>query len=312
MKLNVAKKSKKDLNNMEENNENIENRKLIETIEYVVLRKLDKKIKISNNGRSFCCNAFLIALFSFGVIGLMNFKALDPEIHGKDMPAPDANYFVPSGCECVHKTKAKTWNSSGGQFDIYFPFSDEKFEVYCDFRPDDGSWTVFQRRQDGSVDFFRNWNDYVTGFGDNDKEFWIGLNNLHKLSNYGEYELRVDMMDWDNNKRFAKYGTFNVGDESTGYKLTVGEYSGNAGDSLADHNNMKFSTKDFDRDSDGTNCASIYNGAWWYNSCHASNLNGLYVKGAAPYGKAINWFHWKGHKYSLKFTELKFRKKYHC
>ena len=33
---------------------------------------------------------------------------------------------------------------------------------------------VFQRRQDGSIEFYRNWDDYEGGFGDPAEEFWLG------------------------------------------------------------------------------------------------------------------------------------------
>ena len=84
--------------------------------------------------------------------------------------------------------------------------------------------------------------------------------------------------------------------------------SGDAGDSLRNHNGMMFSTKDRDNDLTGGSCAQGYKGAWWYNKCHHSNLNGLYLRGNhTSYADGVNWLHWRGHQYSLKKTEMKIR-----
>ena len=184
---------------------------------------------------------------------------------------------------------------------------------------DGGGWTVFQRRKDGSVDFYRNWVDYEEGFGDLNGEFWLGLSKIHRLTQDGtDYTLRVDLEDFENVKRYAKYSTFNIGDSTTDYTITLGGYSGDAGDSMTSLtssgygsvNGRKFTTKDRDNaQSGGGNCAVIFSGAWWYFHCHHSNLNGLYLGGPhESFANGVNWKTFKGFYYSLKFTEMKFRK----
>ena len=101
------------------------------------------------------------------------------------------------------------------------------FKVRCDMKTDGGGWTVFQKRLDGSEDFSRGWSDYKAGFGDPNGEFWLGLDKIHRLSKSGQNVLRVDMMDFNGARRYAKYGKFSVADESDKYKLNIDSYSGN-------------------------------------------------------------------------------------
>ena len=72
---------------------------------------------------------------------------------------------------------------------------------------------------------------------------------------------------------------------------------------------MMFSTKDTDNDPNGDrHCAVSYKGAWWYNSCHDSNLNAQYLRGKHTwFGAGVEWEHWRGAYYSLKKTEMKIR-----
>jgi len=73
---------------------------------------------------------------------------------------------------------------------------------------------------------------------------------------------------------------------------------------------MQFSTKDQDNDMGGGQCAVAFKGAWWYNDCHRSNLNGQYHGGPhASYADGINWYTFRGHQYSLKRAEMKIRPK---
>ena len=180
------------------------------------------------------------------------------------------------------------------------------FEVYCDMETEGGGWAVFQRREDGSVNFFRDWVDYKNGFGDLNKEFWLGLDKISRMTKASPQTMRIDMTDFDEDSRYAQYKTFEVGNEASGYVLKTGSHSGNAGDSFT-ANGVKFSTKDKDQDTWSNSCAQRYKGGWWYGACHWSNLNGIYQGGEGAYGVGINWRTWKGYYYSLKFTEMKMR-----
>ena len=84
-------------------------------------------------------------------------------------------------------------------------------------------------------------------------------------------------------------------------------FLGTAGDSLARHRNMSFSTKDEDNDQNpGRSCAITFEGAWWYRACHRSNLNGRYLNGNHfSFANGVNWYNWKGHYYSAKRAEMK-------
>ncbi|XP_023651336.2 tenascin-like isoform X2 [Paramormyrops kingsleyae] len=177
-------------------------------------------------------------------------------------------------------------------------------QVFCDMVTDGGGWIVFLRRQNGKLNFFRNWKNYTAGFGNINDEFWLGLANLHKITTSGKYELRVELRD-RGETAYALYDDFSVTDPRSRFKIQVGSYSGTAGDSLSYHHGRPFSTYDNDNDIAVTNCALSYKGAFWYKNCHRVNLMGRY--GDNSHSKGVNWYHWKGHEHSIEFAEMKIR-----
>ncbi|KAH8354932.1 hypothetical protein KR093_002152, partial [Drosophila rubida] len=206
-------------------------------------------------------------------------------------------------------------------------------KVYCEQGISDGGWTVcpiliklhlsanyinsqvIQRRDDFGEpreNFNRDWADYKNGFGEPAKEFWLGNENIYMLTNNEEYALRVELEDFEGNKRYAQYSHFKIHSEADYYKLEIDGYEGNAGDSLNDpwygSNNSPFSTYNKDNDRSSLNCASMLKGGWWWKSC-GRGLNGLYLHDPQDLTarQGIVWFRWRGWDYTLKKATMMIR-----
>ena len=199
-------------------------------------------------------------------------------------------------------------------------------QVYCDQTTDGGGWTIFQRRTDGSVDFFRDWEHFKQGFSDLQNEHWLGNENLFTLTLQGLYprgnELRIDIINAKKIKKFVRYANFHITSAASKYTLQVNGYTGTLADVLKQNNRQKFSTFDSDNDSHSTiNSAFKYFGGWWFNGCFSTHLNGKYYSGGKMsidssknnilVDSGIHWFSTgfiRGSD-SLIFTEMKVRRK---
>ena len=117
--------------------------------------------------------------------------------------------------------------------------------------------------------------------------------------------LRVELEDWSENRAYARYDTYRVGDEKSKYRLSLGSYSGIAGNALNYNNGMFFTTKDQDNDRFRLNCARLHTGAWWYKHCQFANLNGRYAGNKHDH-KGIHWRQWKDNL-SMKRLSMKIR-----
>ncbi|XP_026206496.1 microfibril-associated glycoprotein 4-like [Anabas testudineus] len=211
----------------------------------------------------------------------------------------------PVDCSDIHKQEKSAFS---GVYTIYPLGERSAVQVYCDMDSYGGGWTVFQRRMDGTVNFYRPWDQYKFGFGDPAGEYWLGLDSIYYLTNQRKYELVVDMENFDGKQVYAWYSSFYISGECDGYKIQVsGFMNGGAGDSLTYHNRQNFSTFDKDQDSSSSNCAKLNLGAFWYNNCHYTNPNGLYHWGAdatVP-NVGVDWVTWTGWNYSLKTISMK-------
>ena len=205
------------------------------------------------------------------------------------MPTPTSTptSVLPRDCSELQFT-----NGRNGSYTI-FPYgvSNVSASVFCEF-DSDATWTVIQRRFNGSVDFYRNWTEYQRGFGSSDGEYWLGNDIIHQLTSIGNYTLRILLTDWYNHSKYAEYSVFYVASEANNYTLRIGGYSGNTSwDDMAYHNGSQFST--WDRDNDKGipySCVDACGkGAWWHNDCCYSSLNGVYARNYVWHKFGIHW-----------------------
>ncbi|KAF3848731.1 hypothetical protein F7725_015228 [Dissostichus mawsoni] len=192
--------------------------------------------------------------------------------------------------DCLEAVEGGYTNS--GMFLLKPDKTNRLMQVWCDQTRDPGGWTVIQRRTDGSVNFFRNWETY---------KYWLGLENIYWLTNQATYKLLVTLEDWSGRKTYAEYASFRIESEADFYRLRVGRYHGNAGDSLTWHNGKQFTTLDKDNDA--------YTG-WWYNACAHSNMNGVWYRGGhyrSRYQDGVYWAEFRGGAYSLKKVTMMIR-----
>ncbi|XP_019617701.1 PREDICTED: ficolin-1-like [Branchiostoma belcheri] len=210
----------------------------------------------------------------------------------------------PQDCGYIHKQDPR---KPSGLYSTKIPGETNFVITYCDMDIDGGGWTVIQRRKAPTPSFDRPWNDYKNGFGQPMDSFWWGLEKVYKVTKGQNFKLRIEMEDTQGLKKNAIYDNFRIDSELNKYKLTVGKYTGNAGNALMTHNGVKFSTNDQDNDDyPADSCAKAYKGGWWYNDhCFDANLNGYYSD-KQPTGASGFWLPFNGYK-GLKSSTMMIR-----
>nr|XP_016924320.2 fibrinogen-like protein 1 isoform X1 [Drosophila suzukii] len=174
--------------------------------------------------------------------------------------------------------------------------------VFEDIPSAGAGWMIIQRRVDGSfdADIIKK---LINGCGDLGGEFWLGLEKLHRMTTNRRFELYIHLVDFDNVTAFARYDNFVVGGPKDNYKLmSLGEYSGNAGDALRSHIN--------ERSIHDHTFGFTPSTKWWgRNDC---NLNGKYCgsKVQLDTWDGIWWGRWNlGNRCSLKSCKMLIRSK---
>ena len=137
----------------------------------------------------------------------------------------------------------------------------------------------------------------------------------HALNDGRQYELRIDLFDWEGERPYAKYMYFYVAPENDNYRLNISGYSGNTGgDTFVLHQNgQQFST--IDRDNDAwffDSCVALFGGGgFWFGGCGYFVPNGRYGNAGSRVTHSspdLHWVSFRGDIYSLKAVSMAFRR----
>jgi hypothetical protein len=118
-------------------------------------------------------------------------------------------------------------------------------------------------RSNPKPEFFnRGIQDYIKGFSDGQNNTWIGLDLLNKVTQSGNYILRVEA-DTEYGKISEEYSFFRVGNRSSDFKIELDNIIIRDGYHFNSINENTFSTYDF-----GNNrfLAAQYSGGFWFSS----------------------------------------------
>ncbi|CAC5422426.1 unnamed protein product [Mytilus coruscus] len=133
------------------------------------------------------------------------------------------------GRSAKYCTEIKKSKAASGVYQI-FPKKKEGVKVYCDMDTDGGGGQL--SRKDMTILLTSRELGPIAKTGSVTSIENIGLvgnTHIHRLTSSGTYELRIDLTDKNNKKKYATYKTFVVKDAASQYKLTIGGYSGDAG-----------------------------------------------------------------------------------
>lgn len=97
------------------------------------------------------------------------------------------------------------------------------YKVYCDQSLYGGGWTVIQTRASTDESFDRNWQEYKAGFGELERDFWLGNKFIHRLT-AGKQELSLELKSSQDDVTFVLYESFQISDQLDGFRLHIAEY----------------------------------------------------------------------------------------